>query len=166
MGADYPDGGVPSQRKSSAGVFTSSELPYIPTAIFPHGSHKPKIRVVSDRAIKHVHELTQLHEEGTRPGTPLHQQVRCGILFVVNRADCGAMRPCDQADRLFAQVVKRAEEAGVLLLAYDIVWDGGKAYVGKQLPVIHGSDIRSEDIDEAHLLEWLAEKETCDGTPP
>lgn len=72
----------------------------------------PRPQVVSDRAIKHVHELTQLHEEGTRPGTPLHQQVRCGILFVVNRADCGAMRPCDQADRLFAQVVKRAEEAG------------------------------------------------------
>lgn len=45
MGADYPDGGVPLQRKSSVGVFTSSELPYIPTAIFPHGSHKPKIRV-------------------------------------------------------------------------------------------------------------------------
>lgn len=69
-------------------------------------------QVVSDRAIKHVHELTQLHEEGTRAGTPAHQQVRCGMLFVVNRADCGAMRPCDQADRLFAQVVKRAEEAG------------------------------------------------------
>lgn len=66
MGADYPDGGVPSQRKSSAGVFTSSELPYIPTAIFPHGSHKPKIRVSPRVLGAHTHTHVYRLQQGKR----------------------------------------------------------------------------------------------------
>lgn len=45
-------------------------------------------QVVSDRAIKHVHELTQLHVAGRDASGPL----RCAVLFVVNRADCAEFR--------------------------------------------------------------------------
>lgn len=65
-------------------------------------------QVVSDRAIKHMHELTQLQAAGLDAIGPL----RCAVLFVVNRSDCKAFRPCHEADMLFADVVKRAEMQG------------------------------------------------------
>jgi DNA-binding sugar fermentation-stimulating protein len=76
-------------------VYTSSAKPYERTAIFPHGAHKAAVGVVSDRAIKHVHELTQMHLAG---------EARCAVMFVVNRGDCTAFRPCHEADNLFSQV--------------------------------------------------------------
>jgi DNA-binding sugar fermentation-stimulating protein len=98
--------------------------------------------VVSDRAIKHVHELTCIHQAGVCPQTPAPasaakqtkarskqqaseaeacpmpaandspEAARCAVLFVVNRSDCTSFRPCHEADMLFAQVVKRAQEQG------------------------------------------------------
>ncbi len=38
--------------------------------------------------------------------------LRCAVLFMVNRSDCGAFRPCHEADPLFAQVLRAAHEAG------------------------------------------------------
>ena len=54
VGADYPAGEVPVTR-GTVGVYekvTSRGQRYRRAAIFPHGSHKPGIRVVSTRAIK------------------------------------------------------------------------------------------------------------------
>src|SRR5689334_14656027 len=45
---------------------------------------------------------------------------RCAVLFVVNRGDCEAFRPCHEACPLFASVLKRARDAGVSVLAYEI----------------------------------------------
>lgn len=116
--------------------------------------------MVSDRAIKHVYELTQLHAEAyahvaaaaagareqtedaaatsttvaaakadTGAGTATGEAggdggggaggvpaLRCAVLFLVNRSDCVAFRPCHEADPLFAQVLKAAREAGGRLL--------------------------------------------------
>jgi hypothetical protein len=63
------------------GVCTSDATPYTPTAIFPHGAKKKGIGVVSDRAIKHLHELVGLAAAGQHQGVPL----RCAVLFLVNR---------------------------------------------------------------------------------
>ena len=52
VGADYPLGRVPKER-SKVGVYERDDpLFYQRAAIFPHGSHKSGIKVVSDRAIK------------------------------------------------------------------------------------------------------------------
>jgi hypothetical protein len=71
------------------GVYTTAAQPYARSAIFPIGSigsssaKKNGVRgVVSDRAIKHLHELTQLQQAGL---DSQGRQVRCAVLFVVNR---------------------------------------------------------------------------------
>lgn len=54
------------------------------TALFPIGSSKRPIGVVSDRAIKHLHELNLLQQAGQdSEGRAVH----CAVLFIVNR--CG-----------------------------------------------------------------------------
>ena len=64
VGADYPLDGVPDERHPN-GVYEVEREPFVRAAIFPHGnSWKPKIRVISERAIKQVHELTQLAGAG------------------------------------------------------------------------------------------------------
>ncbi len=152
MCADFPADGVPPGRPA-VGVYTSDAKPYERTAIFPHGAKKKavvdgrKVDVVSDRAIKHLHELTQLQQKGSDDhGNP----VRCAVLFVVNRGDCTSFRPCHEADMLFANVLRRAEQQGVLVLAYDVQWCGGQAFLGKRLPVSYGDGVTGE-VDEEHL---------------
>ncbi|CEM08569.1 unnamed protein product [Vitrella brassicaformis CCMP3155] len=145
--ADYPEGQVPSER-SSIGVYTSSVQPYRCCAIFPHGAKKPKIKVVSDRAIKHAHELTNMVKRTT-------SKPRAAILFIVNRSDTLQFRPCHEADMLFAQVLKRAHEAGVQLLAYRIAWDGGRARSGGSIPVVFDESVDTGAIDESHLKDVL-----------
>jgi hypothetical protein len=80
------------------------------------------------------------------------QRVSCAVLFVVNRSDCTSFRPCHEADPLFANVLRRAEQAGVLVLAYDVRWSGpdGRAALGKRLPVRYGEGVTGE-VDEEHL---------------
>jgi len=78
------------------GVYTSSARPYTRTAIFPHGAKKKPVGVVSDRAIKHVHELTVLQKAGAVEAPPRvaaalggvshgPRPVQTAVLFVVNR---------------------------------------------------------------------------------
>lgn len=52
------------------------------TGLFPHGVKQRGSGVVSDRAIKHLHELTQLQQAGR---DALGRWVHCAVLFVVNR---------------------------------------------------------------------------------
>ncbi|KAI8469474.1 MAG: hypothetical protein J3K34DRAFT_522137 [Monoraphidium minutum] len=170
--ADYPEGGVPPGR-SKVGVYTSAAVPYTRTAIFPHGARKKGAGVVSDRAIKHAHELTQIQAAGTLPELPPRVAAALGrgggggggggaagvpvtaaVLFVVNRSDCAAFRPCHEACPLLAQVLKRAEAAGVALLAYSVEWEGGEARWGRRLPVVFGAGVDA-DVDEDHLSRVL-----------
>lgn len=87
-------------------MYTSTATPYTRTAIFPHGAHKKPIGVVSDRAIKHVHELTNLAAEGAvelpprlaavlGEGEGARRPVSAAVLFVVNRCArrCHVMQP-------------------------------------------------------------------------
>lgn len=53
------------------------------------------------------------------------------------RGDCAAFRPCHEADMMFARMLQRAQESGVLVMAHDVCWQGSKAVWGKQLPVVY-----------------------------
>ena len=66
VGADYPVGQVPENRDRN-GAYESAREPFQRAALFPHGSSfKPKLRVISERAIKQLNELAQL--QGTEVG--------------------------------------------------------------------------------------------------
>ena len=163
VGADYCEGLVPSGR-SDVGVYqiaavSDEGIAYQRHAIFPHGSKKPGVGVVSDRAIKHVHELTRLHGTKDVKG----RTIVSAILFVVNRNDCVAFRPCHEACMLFAQMLHRAYLKGVKLVAKALVWNGGLCSAGPTLPVVFSRCVNSADIDEDHLALVLKFNENGSG---
>jgi DNA-binding sugar fermentation-stimulating protein len=166
VGADYIEGAVPAGR-SEIGVYSvapkeSDGSDYVRHAIFPHGSKKPDIGVVSDRAIKHVHELTCMH--GTTD--PQGRAVKSAILFIINRSDCEAFRPCHEADMVFAQMLLRAREKGVNLIAKEVIWINGIGRAGRSIPVNFHTSVLSEALDEDHLKRILLFNENGSGRSP
>ncbi|GBG26320.1 Hypothetical Protein FCC1311_025412 [Hondaea fermentalgiana] len=123
-------------------------------AVFPHGgTRKPKIKVLSSRAIKHVHELTQLHLS-RRLG---EENLDSAMIFVVNRSDCERFRPAHESCPLFARVLYEASLAGVRLLAYTVDWDlaSGCAYLGHRIPVEFSAETKATPLDRVWLDQVL-----------
>ena len=136
-----PDG---KTKKSKAPkkmcVFTSSRVPYRRTGIFPWGNSNQKgpdgEPVVSTRAIKHVRELTRVvierqHKKKKNKTVAKKKEedddgddkgFDSTILFVVIRGDAKAFRPNIDACPSFARYLKEAHEAGVTILAKQVVW--------------------------------------------
>ena len=155
VGADYFVGEVPAER-CEVGVYTRERR--LPSdgrhAIFPHGAAKPGLGVVSERAIKHVHGLTLL--QGSTDAATGYS-VRCMVLFIINRSDCEAFRPCHEADLLFAQVLYRAASRGVVVAAQEISIDSstGDVSMSRELPVIFDACVSETTIDETLLQRVL-----------
>ena len=165
VGADYKEGSVPSGR-CEVGVYSvtpkeADGSDYKRHAIFPHGSKKAEVNVVSDRAIKHIHELTCMQGTTDDQG----RYVKSSILFIINRSDCEAFRPCHEADMLFAQMLLRAQERGVLIIAKEVIWTLGTAVSGRSLPVAFDKSVTS-NIDENHLSQVLLFNESGSGRSP
>ena len=165
VGADYKEGSVPSGR-CEVGVYSvtpkeADGSDYKRHAIFPHGSKKAEVNVVSDRAIKHIHELTCMQGTTDDQG----RYVKSSILFIINRSDCEAFRPCHEADMLFAQMLLRAQERGVLIIAKEVIWTLGTAVSGRSLPIAFDSSVTS-NIDENHLSQVLLFNESGSGRSP
>ena len=166
VGADYIEGAVPAGR-SEIGVYSvvpkeSDGSDYVRHAIFPHGSKKPDIGVVSDRAIKHVHELTCMHGTTDAQG----RAVKSAVLFIINRSDCEAFRPCHEADMVFAQMLLRAREKGVNLIAKEVIWINGIGRAGRSIPVNFHTSVLSDALDEDHLKRILLFNENGSGRSP
>lgn len=69
-----------------------------------------------------------------------------------------APRPCDEADELFANVVKRAQMEGVKVLAHDVAIDvaSGSVHWGHSLPVRYSERVTGHvDLDRLQqVLEF------------
>ncbi len=131
---DYSPDSVPDRAKC---VFTSDKVPYRRTGIFPWGNSNQKgpdgEPVVSARAIKHVRELTRMVTEDSK-------DFDCTVLFVVIRHDAKAFRPNVDACPSFARYIREAKDAGVQVLAKQVVWSEdeenlGKCFEGKLLDI-------------------------------
>eukprot|EP01025_Chloroclados_australasicus_P051931 TRINITY_DN60488_c0_g1_i1.p2 TRINITY_DN60488_c0_g1~~TRINITY_DN60488_c0_g1_i1.p2 ORF type:complete len:191 (-),score=19.43 TRINITY_DN60488_c0_g1_i1:314-835(-) len=110
------------------------------------GAKKPKIKVVSDRAIKQLNDLIRLSKLG----------YKCVVLFIVNRGDCEAFRPCHEADMLLAQMLLKAKQNEVMVLAHSVEWGlDGVGRWGRPLEVVFDESVRAEDIDYEHLERVL-----------
>ena len=85
-------------------------------AVFPVGYKKPKQETISERANKHVSELTELRKKG-------HS---CLIVFVVQRSDCNDFAPNWEKDPIFANLLQSAVDVGVVVkVVYtDVLHDG------------------------------------------
>ena len=155
VGADYTIGSVPLSR-SPVGVYS---VPPSSTrqrsAIFPHGTNtKPGLPCISDRAIKHLHSLTNLH------GTVIDGKVvECAVVFMINRADCDAFRPCHEADPLFAQMLMKAQRK-VKIVAQELIWEASpensfSCSAGRELPLVFDPSVDDSAIDQGVLQRVL-----------
>lgn len=74
-------------------------------AYFPVGNKKKG--TISERANKHISELTKLVEDGQS----------CAIVFMVLREDIDDFQP-NKKDELFCEILQKAKETGVKILVY------------------------------------------------
>lgn len=75
------------------------------TAIFPVGYLKPKAITVSERANKHVKELTHIAESNRN----------AMIIFVIQRDDCIDFKPNEDTDKVFTELLNNAKQKGVIV---------------------------------------------------
>jgi DNA-binding sugar fermentation-stimulating protein len=146
---DYDPSKAPERAQC---VFTADPaIPYVRSGIFPWGKksqHGPDGElVVSARAIKHVDELAAIAKAG--------KDEAC-IVFVVIRQDAKSFKPNSAACSSFVDHLRRAQAAGVKLVAVRLRWgegkDIGKCFFDGFLPV------RWPDEPHQGLLDHSAKK--------
>ena len=65
----------------------------------------------TERGVKHIEELTELKKQG----------YGAAILFVIQMKGVSKFRPNDKTHKAFGDALRRAEEAGVSIYAYDCI---------------------------------------------
>lgn len=65
----------------------------------------------TERGVKHIEELISLSQQG----------FSAAILFIIQMKSITEFRPNDQTHRAFGDALRRAEKAGVSILAYDCI---------------------------------------------
>lgn len=88
------------------------------TALFPDA--------VTARGRKHLRDLTALAATGQR----------AVLIFVVQRADAVRVSPADAIDPAYGEALRRAQEAGVEILAYQAQVTLRRIELKKRLPVV------------------------------
>jgi hypothetical protein len=66
---------------------------------------------------------------------------------------------------LFSQLLQRAVNKGVLVIAKEILWEETTAYLGKSLPLDFDEGVDETQIDEKHLQAVLDFNETNQKSP-
>ncbi|MCB2183524.1 MAG: DNA/RNA nuclease SfsA [Desulfobulbaceae bacterium] len=80
---------------------------------------------VTSRGTKHLQELMELKENG-------HE---AAIFFCVQRMDATVFSPAWHVDPVYAKTLKKAQESGVMVLAYEASVQPGEISVSHRLPV-------------------------------
>ncbi len=79
---------------------------------------------VSERGLKHLHELEKQVKAGNR----------CVMFYLVQRMDAREFRPADHIDPAYGRALRRAFKKGVEILVYETKIDLKKIEINKQLP--------------------------------
>ena len=113
-------------KKNDCGPEISELDDYKKAAIFPDGFRKNKNVPISERAIKHLNELSDCIKE----------DYDATIYFVVQRSDCEYFKP-SRKDKFYYEAIKKAQENYVNIKAVSVVWNqDGNCYFNKFLPVV------------------------------
>lgn len=96
-------------------------------AYFPDGYRKKSTDVVSQRALKHISELTLIKRES---------KTRCITCYVIQRNDVDRFQP-SKIDLTYRNAVKDAIEAGVEIITLVVLWnkEGEVYFVRDDLPI-------------------------------
>ena len=122
---DYPTN-IIHWKKADNGPEISVLDTYKKAAIFPDGFRKNKNVPISERAIKHLNELSD----------SIKEDYDASIYFIVQRNDCDYFKP-SRKDKFYYDAIKKAQENGVNIRAVSVVWNvDGSCYFDKFLPVV------------------------------
>ena len=80
---------------------------------------------VSTRGQKHIQELIRLHKEG----------YNAALLFIVQREDVDYFAPAKEIDPVYSKLLKKANEEGVLILAYQCSMSKKEIIINRSIPV-------------------------------
>jgi len=80
---------------------------------------------VTSRGTKHLHELMSLRGRG----------FEAGVFFCVQRADAQYFSPADHVDKLYADTLREAAQAGVQVMAYQAEVRPQGIAIAKKLPI-------------------------------
>jgi len=94
----------------------------------------------SERAVKHVEELIEAHEQG----------YDAYLIFVIQMKDILHIEPNWRTQPAFGEALKRARRAGVHLLAYDCLVEKDSMMINEKVPVV----LDSLDLIAQPLLVW------------
>jgi DNA-binding sugar fermentation-stimulating protein len=123
--ADYVDMDAKERKK-----IDTSHIPYNEKiAYFPDGYRKSKKETVSERALKHVNELREIKQA--------HSEIRCILLFVIQRNDVAQFQP-SRIDPIYLEAVRDAWMSGVEIKTLQVEWDtqGVCKYISNNLPIM------------------------------
>lgn len=131
--ADYHKSYAPTKTHKNHCVFTVDVdiNEYQRSGLFPWGiktqSYEGK-KVISERAIKHIQNLINFASS--------QKKIKPLILFVVNRGDCSQLRISSDLCSVFAEKLKEATKAGVIVACFRVSWTGtGQAFFDGVIPV-------------------------------
>lgn len=96
-------------------------------AIFPDGYRKSKSEPVSERALKHVNHLREIHTT--------HPEIECVLIFLIQRSDVDAFKP-SSLDPIYQKAVYDAMESGVHVLPLCVEWKGNECFFLKSVNVL------------------------------
>lgn len=95
---------------------------------FPDGYRKTRDATVSERALKHVTELTKIKLE--------NHNIRCILLFVIQRTDVKYFQP-SRLDPIYLEAVQEAWNIGVEIKCLQVKWDKNVCYYySNELPIM------------------------------
>ena len=81
---------------------------------------------VSTRGQKHLQELIDIKKSGTE----------AAMLFIISREDVSSFSPADEIDAEYGKLLREAEKAGVMILAYKCSVTPSEVIVKEKVPVI------------------------------
>lgn len=122
--ADYVDTDAKSRKKiNTTDMYYKEKIAY-----FPDGYRKNKNAPVSERALKHINELKQIKQK--------HEEIRCILLFVIQRNDVKQFQP-SRIDPIYLEAVQTAWLSGVEIKTLQVEWnvDGVCNYISNNLPI-------------------------------
>ena len=122
---DFPKN-IENWKKKDCGPELSTSESYKKAAIFPDGYRKNKDSPISERAIKHLKELSDSINDG----------YDASIYFIVQRNDCEYFKPSNK-DRFYYKALQDAINSNVNVKSISVTWNSdGSCYFNKFLPII------------------------------
>lgn len=94
----------------------------------------------SERAIKHVEELIEAHNQG----------YEAYLIFIIQMKNIKRLEPNRRTHPAFGEILQKARSAGVHLLAYDCLVSKDSLVINESVPVV----VDSLDLIAKPLLTW------------